>query len=349
MTSRELIQKIYLRVGKFKLLVLLIGVVGAIGLFIYAKRLPVKYNTRATVFALTASNESNAASSAISQFLGGSESPKSFSQEASINIVELATSRNTREAVALQRLKEFGNKRIAELLIENYNQNKSLYTPAMKVPADTVLLAARGGKLLNDNFNAKTLKSGILEITYTNSNPELLTPVTYAMIDKISQFYIDLKIKKAKRDYDFTLKKIDSLQEVLDTYDRKAIVMANTTRFVPKDRIEYSIPKENLINAKERGVRQRDALTNNKEEALWRLQKATPIIAVLDKPERPFDQTKPSAMIYGVVGFILGLLLSVLLLISPILYKYIETEANKAVFGDDELPKEESSTTTVSA
>ena len=349
MTSRELIQKIYLRVGKFKLLVLLIGVVGAIGLFIYAKRLPVKYNTRATVFALTASNESNAASSAISQFLGGGESPKSFSQEASINIVELATSRNTREAVALQRLKQFDNKRIAELLIENYNQNKKLYTPAMKVPTDTVLLAARGGKLLNDNFSAKTLKSGILEITYTNSNPDLLSPITYAMIDKISQFYIDLKIKKAKRDYDFTLKKIDSLQEVLDTYDRKAIVMANTTRFVPKDRIEYSIPKENLINAKERGVRQRDALTNNKEEALWRLQKATPIIAVLDKPERPFDQTKPSAMIYGIIGFILGLLLSVLLLISPILYKYIETEANKAVFGEEEVPNEETPAKTASA
>lgn len=349
MTSRELIQKIYLRVGKFKLLVLLISVLAAVGLFVYAKRQPAKYNTRATVFALTAANESNAASSAISQFLGGGESPKSFSQEASINIVELAISRNTREAVVMQRLPKFGNKRIAELLIENYNKSKKLYSPALKIPTDTVLLASVGGGLLNEGFGAKTLKSGILELTYTNSNPDLLSPITYAMIDKISQFYIDLKIKKAKRDYDFTLKKIDSLQEVLDTYDRKAIVMANTTRFVPKDRIEYSIPKENLINAKERGVRQRDALTNNKEEALWRLQKATPIIAVLDKPERPFDQTKPSAMIYGIIGFILGLLLSVLLLISPILYKYIETEANKAVFGEEEVPNEETPAKTASA
>lgn len=324
---------------------MLLGVVGAAALFIYAKRLPVKYNTRATVFALTAANESNAASSAISQFLGGGESPKSFSQEASINIVELATSRNTREAVAMQRLKQFGNKRIAELLIENYNKNRKMYSPAIQVPADTVLLAAVGGGLLNDNFNAKTLKSGILELTYTNTDPELLTPVTNAMIDKISQFYIDLKIKKAKRDYDFTLMKIDSVQEILDTYDRRAIVMANTTRFVPKERIEYSIPKENLINAKERGVRQRDALTNNKEEALWRLQKATPIIALLDKPERPFAFTKPSAMMYGIIGFVLGVLLAVLLLVAPILYKYVEFEANKAVFGEEELPKEEDAST----
>jgi len=346
LTSRELIQKIYLRVGKFKLLLLLIGIIAAAALLIYAKRLPVKYNTRATVFALTAANESNAASSAISQFLGGGESPKSFSQEASINIVELATSRNTREAVAMLRLPAFQNKRIAELLIENYNSGRSLYTPAMKIPTDTVLLAAVGGNLLNDNFGAKTLKSGILELTYTNTNPELLTPVTNAMIDKISQFYIDLKIKKAKRDYDFTLKKIDSLQDVLDTYDRKAIVMANTTRFVPKDRIEYSIPKENLINAKERGVRQRDALTNNKEEALWRLQKATPIIALLDKPERPFGQVKPSALLYSIMGFVLGIFLASLLLIAPILYKYIEAEANKAVFGEEPTKEEAAAVST---
>lgn len=327
-------------------MVVLIAVVAAIGMFIYAKKLPTKHNTRATVFALTAANESNAASSAISQFLGGGESPKSFSQEASINIVELATSRNTREAVAMQRLPAFSNKRIAELLIENYNSGRKIYTPAMKIPKDTILLAAVGGNMLFESFAAKTLKSGILELTYTSTNPDLLSPVTYAMIDKISQFYIDLKIKKAKRDYDFTLTKIDSLQRVLDTYDRKAIVMANTTRFVPKDRIEYSIPKENLINAKERGISQRNALTNNKEEALWRLQKATPIIAVLDKPERPFTSVKPSSMLYGITGFIIGSLIAIFLLVAPILYRYIETEANKAVFGDEGLPTDQTTVTT---
>lgn len=341
MTSKELIQKIYLRIGRFKLLLLLAAAVGAIAMFLYAKSLPIKYSTRASVFALTGANDNAAASSAISQLLGGGESAKSFSQEAAINIVELAISRNTREAVAMQRLPEFKNKTIAELLIENYNANKALSAPKMEIPKDTVLLAAVGGNLLNENFVAKTLKSGILEVTYSNTNPDLLSPVTYAMINKISQFYIDLKIKKAKRDYDFTLSKIDSLQRVLDIYDRRAVVMANTTRFVPKDRIEYSIPKENLINAKERGIRQRDALTNNKEEALWRLQKATPIISILDKPERPFSQIRPSATLYGIIGFILGIVLGILLLIAPILYKYIESETNKAVFGDDTVVVED--------
>ena len=111
--------------------------------------------------------------------------------------------------------------------------------------------------------------------------------------------------------------------------------MANTTLFVPKGKIEYSIPKENLINAKERGIRQRDALSNNREEALWRLQKATPIIATLDKPDPPsFTRVKPSSTIYGMLGFFLGCLFAVVLLTAPLISRYVEMETNKAIFGN---------------
>lgn len=338
MTSKQLIQKIYLRVGKFKLLVLLVGGILAVLLFIYSKTLPTIYSTRASVFPLTTSNETSSAGSAITQLLGGGETAKSLSQEASISFVDLATSRNTREAVAMTRFPTFGNKTVAQLLIENYNKSKKFYSPPMTLPKDEAILAAVGGDLLNKNFSAKAQKSGILEITYQNTDPALISPITYAMIDKISQFYIDLKIKKAKRDYDFTVKKLDSLQMVLNTYDRRAVTMANTTRFVPKDRIEYSIPKENLINAKERGIRQRDALSNNREEALWRLQKATPIISILDKPERPFNSTRPSSLIYAIGGFVLGCFLGIMLLVSPILYRYMQEEMNKAIFDSEEIP-----------
>lgn len=335
MTSKELIQKIYLRVGKFKWLILCTGVILAAILFLYARHIPPVYTARASVFPLTTSNESSAASSAINTFLGGSDAPKSFSQEASINIVELATSRNTREAVALLRLPGFNNKRVAELLIDNYNANKKFYSPLLKTPRDEPTLAAVGGGLINDNFTAKTAKSGILELHFSSTNPALISPISYALIDKISQFYIDLKIKKAKRDYDFTLIKIDSLQQILNTYDRRAVVMANTTLFVPNSKIEYSIPKENLINDKERGIRQRDALSNNREEALWRLQKATPIIATLDKPDPPsFTMVKPSSTLYGMLGFFLGCLLAVVLLTAPLISRYVETETNKAIFGE---------------
>lgn len=308
----------------------------AAGLFFYAKQIPPVYTTKATVFPLTGANETSSASNALTTLLGGSDAPKSFSQEASINIIELAQSRNTREAVALKKLPAFGNKTVAETLINNYNKTRFFYTKAIEMPKDSASLAAVGSEMLNQNFVAKTAKSGILEIYYSSTDQTILTPIAYAMIEKISQFYIDLKTRKAKRDYDFTLRKIDSLQQVLNTYDRRAVSMANTTLFVPKGRLEYSIPKENLINAKDRGMRQRDGYANNREEALWRLQKATPIIDILDKPLPPFAVQKPSAVMYGMIGFLVGCLLAIALLIAPILTRYIETETNKAIFGNEE-------------
>jgi uncharacterized protein involved in exopolysaccharide biosynthesis len=235
--------------------------------------------------------------------------------------------------VALQRLPDFGNKTIAALLIENFNSTRSLFEPAIKMPADSITLAATGGNLLKAGFSARINKNGILEINFSSTDMKLVAPVSYQFIEKISEFYKELKMKKAKLDYDFTLRKIDSLETVLNVYDKKAVRMANTTLFVSPEKIEYQIPKENLVNEKDRVMRQRDASANNREEALWRLQKVTPIIAILDKPDPPYDIKKPSALLYAVIGFILGIIIAACLVISGNLYRYAKAEAKKAILG----------------
>jgi len=60
------------------------------------------------------------------------------------------------------------------------------------------------------------------------------------------------------------------------------------------------------MSDRQRYIRQRDISLNNQEEALWRLQKLTPIISVLDKPTEPFTQNKTSAVMYLLIGFIAG-------------------------------------------
>ncbi len=335
MTNAELIRKIFLRLSKLKIVILLVGLIVGALLFFYAKSQDPVYSTRATVFPLNATNDNSGATSALTSMLGLSETPKSFSQEASINIVELAQSRNTREAVAMERLPQMGNKTIAELLINNHNDHKGLFQKDIKIPTDQSMLAAIGGQLLDANFFAKINKNGILEINFSSTNKDLVSPVSYKFVDKISEFYKELKIRKAKLDFDFTVGKIDSLDKVLQTYDRKAIHMANTTLFVTPDKIQYQIPKENLVNEKDRVLRQRDASTNNREEALWRLQKVTPIIAILDKPDPPFDVKTSSSLLFALIGFIAGIILTAFFCISGILYRYAVSEAKKAIMGDD--------------
>jgi len=334
-TTQVLLKRIFLRVGKFKFLVAGIALAFGILFFIYGKTRKTVYSASATVFPLTASNESSAATSALSSILGLSEAPKSFSQDASINIVELALSRNTREAVAAVKLPEFSNRSIAELLIHNYNETKNFWDKAVKTPTSQQALIAVGGELLKYQVSAKINKNGVLEINFESNNEALVGPVSYAFIDKISEFYKELKIKKARLDYEFTLKKIDSLDKVLAGLDDKAISINNTTLFVPSEKIQYSIPKENLANMKQWVAHQREASANNREEALWRLQKVTPVIATLDKPDPPYTESRTSSMLLGIAGTILGFVLIVFVLISGILYQYVKEEIYNMVFADE--------------
>ncbi len=334
MTSGELILEILRRLKKFRFLILLIGLgVGAL-LFWYAKRTPTVYTSKGTVFPLTNSSDNSGVNSTLNNILGISEAPKSFSSEASINIIELATSRNTREAVALMRVPEFGNKTIAELLIlAGKNKKWNEATPKDKIPTDdTAKLANIGGTILKTGITAKINKNGVLELTFSSTQQEIISPISYAIVKKISDFYRELKVSKAKLDYEFTLKKVDSLDKVLDRIDKEAIRMFNTTYFTPTDRLEYNIPKENLSALKERTMRQRDVAANNREEAMWRLQKQTPIIQILDRPDPPYDKKESSPVLFAIIGVVLGLILGCILFVGGLVLKYAENELQKAIF-----------------
>lgn len=167
-------------------------------------------------------------------------------------------------------------------------------------------------------------------MVFSSSNEKLITPTSLILIDKISQFYKELKIKKAQFDFNFTQKKVDSLEMVLRKYDNQRINLNNTTLFVQPGKLQYIVPRENLENNKLLVLAQRNGAASNREEALWRKQKVTPIIEILDAPEPPFDVNKPSNILYAGGGFVLGCILFSLLLISGILYKYLNnTVQNK--------------------
>ena len=60
--------------------------------------------------------------------------------------------------------------------------------------------------------------------------------------------YIDLKKKKAQIDYEFAIKKVDSLQNVLNQLDKRAIKLDESTFFTNEGLQRYSLP----IGTKER-------------------------------------------------------------------------------------------------
>lgn len=331
MTSTQLIKSILGKVKKFKFLIIICGIGIAFLLFFYAKNKRPVYTAKATVFPLNSATESTAGN-ALNGILGLEGTSKSFSSEASINIMELTSSRNVRERVASSRIPKFGNKTVTELLVRDLNSHKSYFGTDIKMPADSEGVAVLGSQLLSSNFTAKMNKNGVLELYFSSPDKEIITPISNIFINKIAQFYTDLKISKALDDYNFTIKRLDSLQRVVGLVDKKALNLQNTTFFTPQNRLEFDIPKENISMERSRIIRQRDMSVNNREEATWRLQKATPIISVLDPPKEPFAVDVTSSTTFAIIGFLLGCLLSFIMLITGVVYKYFKLEIHNSLF-----------------
>lgn len=333
MNTAELTKALFIRLGKCKILIFLSGIIIAVLLFFYAYSSSPIYTSKASVFPLTNQSENALSAGSLSSLLGMAGSSQSFSNDASINIIELALSRNVRETVASTRLPNRDNKTVTELLLNERNKKSGWLASKSQIPTDSVTLATKGGSLLKGAIEAKINKNGVLELNFSSTDESLVKPITEVLIAKISQFYINLRIQKASEDYAFIVKKIDSLNRVLGIYDKRAIGMQNTTFFTP-DKLEYTLPKENLSEDRDRIKAQRNAAINNRDEALWRLQKVTPIIATLDKPDPPFAVEKKSPVIWAVLGFLLGAIIAAVISVTGLLYSYIKAEIHRSVFAD---------------
>jgi len=330
--SAQLLQAIVTRLRKYKLLILGAGILFALAALLYANGKRTTYTSKATLFPLLSPSDNTISHSMLQGILGLSDAPKSFSSEASINIIELAHSRRIRQAVAVERLPEFGNKMIGELLIEDINAHQPFWAKQLTLPKDSASLAIKAGEILDAEITTKMNKNGVLELYYTGRNESYITPFSNVIADKLSKFYVDLQRRKALDDYNFTLDKIDSLQKMINTVNKSAITLQQRTMFTPPDLLEYAIPKEDVTTEKSRIQRQRDMYINNRDEAVWRLQKVTPIIAMLDQPTAPFDVKKQPTVILMIIGFVIGCVIGTMLSVSRLLYRFAKEEAYKSLF-----------------
>lgn len=331
MNSIDLIKQLLNRLKKYSWLIALIAALFG-GFFYYmAKQSVLVYTAKSTVFPLNGTSETSPGST-ISSLLGLGEGTKSFTGDASINIVELANSRRTREAVAMVRIPSMSNKTVSELLIEENNKHTGfMQNTPIDPPKDSLSKINTASNLLKTSFSAKINKTGILELYLTNSSPELVREVSYIYIDKLSEFYINLKKKKAQIDFEFAVKKADSLLQVLNRLDKRAVALDESTFFTNETLKRYNLPKINLAQDKATVQSQYYYAVNNRESAAYRLQKETPIIEVLDKPEWPYDSVQKSAFTYVIMGLILGLIIGVLLVSWKVINKYMADELNKAI------------------
>lgn len=343
MTSQDLTIEFINRLKRHKYFILIVSLICAATLAVYALKTPVTFTSKSTIFPLTSGNDNTSASSALSALFSGGSDTKSFTDDASVNIVELAQSRTTREEVAAIKDSSRGNKTIAELLINDINAHRGFLEPKIEIPPSETALIALGGKILYYGLTASINKNNSFVLTYTGRSPELVRTISYGFIDKISKFYIDLKREKAKRDFEFATGKVDSLSRVINSKDNQLIAIDKRTLFTNTSKMEFRVPTENLITDKQMLRQQYAVAVANQQNAAYKLQKATPVVKVLDNPDPPYDIQNKSPVIYGIIGFFIGLVIALLYASLRLIIRYARNEASKAIYG------EERSNTTIAA
>lgn len=291
----------------------------------YSLQKPVTYTASASIFPLNSTTE-RSTTSVLSALMGINDGSKSFSNEAAINIIELAQSRAIREAVATMKVPQKMNKTIAELLFQEVNTHKGLLEKNKKEPQSRESLINWATRELKNGLNAGLNKNNSFVLNYTGRSPELVRIISYGFIEKISSFYINLKREKAKLDYDFATDKVDSLRNILASKDRQMVSAEKRTMFTDPSRLEYSVPKENLILEKQMIHNQYATAVTNQQNASYVLQKATPVIKVLDKPEPPYDVKNRWPILFGAIGFVFTVIIATALVISTVVARYLREE-----------------------
>ncbi|MEO7962099.1 MAG: hypothetical protein ABIR19_11160 [Ginsengibacter sp.] len=335
MNTQQLTGKIFERLKKFRYVILVAGITGAAFCIFYARQQPVTYTSKSSVFPLNGSGDNSGSSSALSALLGA-EASKSFSEDASVNIIELAQSRTTREEVAAMHDTAMGNKTIAELLLKDYNEHRGWFEKNIAEPGTRDELITWAGEQLKYSLNATINKNNTLVLTYTGRSVPLVKAVSYGFISKISLFYIELKREKASRDYQFATSKVDSLRSVMNNKDRRLIAIDKKTLFTNTNKLEYRVPTENLLADKQMIRQQYAQAVANQQNAAYKLQKATPLIKVLDQPDPPYDVKGKSSMLFGIIGFLAMVFTTSILVLASLLLKFGKQEINKSLFGTDQ-------------
>ncbi|MDE3214062.1 MAG: hypothetical protein KGM98_12575, partial [Bacteroidota bacterium] len=220
---------------------------------------------------------------------------------------------------------------------EDVNSHRGWFESEVPEPATHKALIVWAGEELKNGLDARVNKNNMLVLHYTGRSPELVRTISYGFIQKISLFYIQLKQEKALRDFEFATGKVDSLKNVMNSQDARLIAIDQRTLFTNTDKLQFRVPTENLLADKEMIRQQYATAVANQQNAAYKLQKATPLIKILDRPEPPYDIEDKSAILYGAIGLLLGWVLSSLFVTGGILIRYAKLEIKRSLFGSASL------------
>ena len=157
------------------------------------------------------------------------------------------------------------------------------------------------------NISQKDKKISITSVEIKNDDEFFTKTFCETLVKETSDYYIELKIKKAKNNVDILKREVDSIKsELYNSISNVGLSSDAVYNLNPAYLEKRSSTSKNQIN-----VQYKTALLTqlyaNLEIATITLRKETPLIQVIDKPILPLEKKLLTKRKASIIGFLLGI------------------------------------------
>lgn len=318
-----------------KYILLILGVIGGVIGFFYAKSKKPIY-TATTTFVIEGDN----APSLLSQYSGlasmigmdlGSQGEGLFQGE---NLLELYRSRNMVEKTLMTPIEINKQK---QLLVDRYvefNELKNDWANAKNaqellavnfaIPTEKMgekvlrtrdsLLGVFTKDLLKNNLNVNKLdkKMSIVKIDVSTTDEFFSKKFNEELVNNVNEFYIKTKTKKSLNNVNILQSKVDSVRSVMNgSISSAAAAIDATPNLNPTRQALRQVPTQRSQFTAETNKAILGELVKNLELTKMALLKETPLIQQVDQPILPLEVKKKGKLVHaflgGCIAFFLGL------------------------------------------
>lgn len=342
---KELIQQIgetwaYLKTQWVKLL--LMGLLGGLGGFFYAKYQKPEYTAKLTFALAEGGDKVGGLGSIASQFgidiMGGS-SGGAFSGD---NLLELMKSRLLIEKTLLTAVDSTGKQK---LLINQYIDFHKPKKPKARKPTDPIAVTFTADKLdperfslAQDSFLDKVCfdlakehltvskvdkKLAIVSVTFKGKDEWFAKYFTQVLTQNVTEFYVETKTRQMRKNVTMMEHKVDSVKQALgramygvaSEVDGNQFLVRGVAK-VPQAKKQLEIQVLSTMYGE---------LLKNLELSRALMAKEQPLIQLIDQPRFPLEKKKSSKLMTSVIG---AFLFGILGIITLLLRRWWKTQFN---------------------
>jgi hypothetical protein len=324
LNTYELIQEIIKKLKRNFLWVIFFTALGALIMGYIAKQEKTIFTSYSKIFPLIQDGSSDPLSSIKSQLgfdVGGSSDMAKY-----YNVAELVKSKSISRKIVSYSTSAADPTPLYLSLLKDHNNTLGFNKDKIVLSKDSLENLYTAASLLQDKINIVKEKTEFTSIFVNAGNGQLALRLNDVVLDCLSEFYINSRTEKARIDLMQVKNLKDSLLKELDLVERAIAGFGDTRRYLVED--APSAPLIKMERIREEILEQYKNTATAYQTATFKLMSEKPIFQILDKPSGPVPSSivswKRKALVGGLIGFIIGLILALRKLITDLIIKSLK-------------------------